>query len=151
VRDGPLAQGGAGRAVITCFVKTSGRSGLHIYVPIVRQLDFRATRAAARTICQFVQRSHDAVTTYWAVERRSGKVFLDFNQNARGKTLVSVYSPRATPEATVSCPLRWDELGKVYPTDFTVLSVPDRLARIGDLWAGIMEARADLKHLAKLS
>jgi len=137
---------------LPCFVKTSGRSGLHIYVPVVRQLDFRATRAAGRTICEFVQRRHpEAVTTYWAVERRSGKVFLDFNQNARGKTLVSVYSPRAAPEATVSCPLRWDELGKVYPTDFTLLSLPDRLARIGDLWAGILEARADLKQLAKLS
>ena len=134
------------------FVKTSGRTGLHIYVPILRQLDFRAVHSVARTICEFVlQRHPKAVTMEWAVERRTGKVFLDYNQNVRGKTLVSVYSPRAAPEATVSCPLRWDELGKVYPTDFTILNVPKRLAEVGDLWADILDSKVDLKQVMKLA
>ena len=61
----------------------------------------------------------------------AGKIFLDYNQNARGKTLASIYSPRPSPEASISIPLRWDELGKVYPTDFTIMTVPDRLAETG--------------------
>ena len=83
----------------------------------------------------------------WAVKKRTGKVFLDHNQNARGKTLASVYSPRPLPEAAVSMPLRWDELGDVYPSDFTILSAPDRLAKVGDLWDGILEAKHDLKAM----
>jgi len=83
----------------------------------------------------------------WAVKKRTGKVFLDHNQNARGKTLASIYSPRPLPEAAVSMPLRWDELGSVYPTDFTILSAPQRLAEVGDLWADILEAKHDLTGL----
>jgi bifunctional non-homologous end joining protein LigD len=91
------------------------------------------------------------VTTEWAVEKRRGKIFLDYNQNVRGKTLASVYSPRPSPLATVSTPLRWDEIGKVYPTDFTIENVPDRLARLGDLWADILNSKRDLKKLLKLT
>jgi bifunctional non-homologous end joining protein LigD len=83
----------------------------------------------------------------WVVEKRTGKIFVDRNQNARGKTLASVYSPRALPGAPVSMPLRWDELGDVYPTDFTILTAPDRLAKTGDLWAGILDAKHDLEGL----
>ena len=78
------------------------------------------------------------------MEKRKGKIFLDHNQNVRGKTLASVYSPRPSPEATVSIPLRWDELEKAYPTDFTILTAPDRLAKVGDLWANILEAKIDI-------
>ena len=130
------------------FVKTSGRTGLHIHAPILRQFDYHATHAAARTICEFVLQHHPkAVTTEWAVEKRRGRVFLDYNQNVRGKTLASVYSPRPSPEATVSVPLRWDELGRAYPTDFTLLSVPGRLAELGDLWGKINDAKGDLKQV----
>ena len=129
------------------FVKTSGRTGLHIFVPVLRRLDFHATHAAAETISRFLNRQHPKDTTIdWAVEKRTGKIFLDYNQNVRGKTLVSLYSPRPSPEATVSVPLRWEELDKAYPTDFTILTVPDRLAEIGDLWAGILDAKIDLEH-----
>jgi bifunctional non-homologous end joining protein LigD len=136
---------------LSSFVKTSGRTGLHIYVPILRQFDYHAVHSAARTICQSVIQHHrKELTSEWAVERRSTRVFLDYNQNLRGKTLACVYSPRPSPEATVSTPLRWDELGKVYPTDFTILSVPERLSKVNDLWAAILKAKGDLKHLLKL-
>jgi bifunctional non-homologous end joining protein LigD len=90
------------------------------------------------------------VSTEWTVDKRTGKVFIDYNQNVRGKTLGAIYAPRIAPEATVSTPLRWDEIGKVYPTDFTILSVPGRLEEIGDLWVNILEAKRDLKSLLRI-
>jgi bifunctional non-homologous end joining protein LigD len=130
------------------FVKTSGRTGLHIFVPILRELDFHATHSAAETLSRFLmQKFPDLITIEWAVEKRVGKIFLDFNQNVRVKTLASIYSPRPSPEASVSIPLRWDELGKIYPTDFTILNVPERLTELGDLWANILEAKIDLVRL----
>jgi bifunctional non-homologous end joining protein LigD len=133
---------------LSSFVKTSGRTGLHVYVPILRQFDYRAVRSAAETIGRYLRQGHPGeITMDWPVEKRTGKVFLDYNQNMRGKTLASVYSARPAPEATVSVPLRWDELGEVYPTDFTILTTPGRLSQVGDLWAGILDARRDLKSL----
>ena len=135
---------------LSSLVKTSGRTGLHIYVPILRQLNHDAVRSAAQTLGRFLlQRHPQEITMDWAVERRTGKVFLDCNQNVRGKTLVAAYSPRAAPEATVSMPLRWDEIGKVYPTDFTILTAPGRLSEVGDLWASILESKNDLRSLLK--
>jgi bifunctional non-homologous end joining protein LigD len=131
---------------LAAFIKTSGKTGLHIYVPIVRKLEYRAVRKAAETIGRYVMQRHPAdVTMDWAVEKRSGKVFIDYNQNVRGKTLASVYSPRPNPEAGVSFPLRWEEVGKVYPSDFTVLTVPALLEARGDLWKGILESARDLE------
>ena len=137
---------------LSSFVKTSGKTGLHIYVPILRQLDYSSVRAACETIGRFVlQRHPKEVTMEWTVDRRPGKVFLDHNQNVRGKTLASAYSPRALPEAAVSMPLRWDELGEVYPTDFTILTALERLAQVGDLWADILETKHDLEGLLAAS
>jgi bifunctional non-homologous end joining protein LigD len=134
------------------FVKSSGRTGLHIYVPLRRQFDYRAVHSAAKTICQFVLQRHPReLTVDWPVERRTGRVFLDYNQNVRGKTLASIYSPRAAPEATVSTPLLWEELSRVYPTDFTIRNLPARLARIGDLWADILSSRSSLKEVLDAS
>jgi bifunctional non-homologous end joining protein LigD len=133
---------------LSSFVKTSGRTGLHIFVPILRQLDYHAVHSAARTLCGHLAAQHPREATIdWAVPKRTGKVFLDYNQNVRGKTVASVYSPRVSPEATVSTPLTWDEVGKVYPTELTMLTVPDRVARIGDLWANILNAKHDLRGL----
>jgi bifunctional non-homologous end joining protein LigD len=130
------------------FVKTSGRTGLHVFVPVLRQLDFHGTRAAAETLSRFLSEQHpEEITIEWAVEKRGGKVFLDYNQNVQGKTLASVYSPRPSVEASVSVPLRWDELDKVYPTDFTILTTPGRLADIGDLWGNLLEVKADLVNM----
>jgi len=136
---------------LSAFVKTSGRTGLHIYVPVLRQLDYDAIRLASETIGRFVLAQHpNDVTMDWATVKRTGKVFLDHNQNVRGKTLASIYSPRVAPEATVSMPLRWEELGKIYPTELTMTNAPERLERVGDLWAGILDAKHDLHALLEL-
>lgn len=133
---------------LSSFVKTTGRTGLHIYVPILRRLDYDSVRAAAETIGRFLVRAHPRrVTLEWRVPKRTGRVFFDYNQNARGKTLASVYSPRPTPEASVSMPVRWDELPTVYPTQFTILTVPDRLEEVGDLWANILNEKHDLARI----
>jgi bifunctional non-homologous end joining protein LigD len=114
----------------------------------MRQLDFHGTHELAEKLSKFLQRQYpDLITTDWAVEKRKGKVFLDYNQNVRGKTLASIYSPRPVPGAAVSVPLRWDELEKIYPTDFTIKTVPGRLESIGDLWADIMEKKIDIVKL----
>ncbi len=134
---------------LASFVKTTGRTGLHIYVPIQRTLDYHATHSISETIARVLAQQHPGeVTIEWAVDKRRGKVFADYNQNVRGKTLASIYSPRVLPWAAVSMPLRWDEVGGgVFPTDFTILSAPDRLRQVGDLWAGILEAKHDLAGL----
>jgi len=130
---------------LSSFVKTTGKTGLHIYVPILRRLHYDAVRAAAETVGRFLVRAHPRdITMEWAVGKRTGKVFFDHNQNTRGKTLASVYSPRPSPEAAVSMPVRWDELRDVYPSDFTILNACDRLRETGDLWANILEQKHDL-------
>jgi bifunctional non-homologous end joining protein LigD len=117
-------------------------------VPILRQLDYEAARAACETIGRFVLQQHPReVTMEWTVDKRTGKIFLDHNQNVRGKTLASIYSPRALAGAPVSMPLRWDELDDIYPTDFTILTAPKRLAETGDLWAGVLGAKHDIEAL----
>ncbi len=133
---------------LSSFVKTSGRTGLHIYVPIVRQYDYKAVRKVCETLGGFLLRQNPRdVTMEWSVERRTGKVFFDHNQNSRGKNMASIYSLRPLPGAPVSTPVRWDELEQVYPTDFTIDTVPDRVAEIGDLWADILASKHDLKRL----
>jgi bifunctional non-homologous end joining protein LigD len=134
---------------LTSFVKTTGRTGLHVYVPIRRTLDYHATHSVSETIARVLAQQHPReVTIEWAVDKRRGKVFADYNQNVRGKTLASIYSPRVLPWAAVSMPLRWEEVGKgVFPTDFTILTAPERLQAVGDLWAGILEAKHDLGGL----
>ncbi|MBV9172310.1 MAG: non-homologous end-joining DNA ligase [Chloroflexi bacterium] len=130
------------------FIKTTGKTGLHLYVPIARTLDYDSVRALAETFARRVLQAHpDAVTMEWAVNARTGKVFLDYNMNRRSASLAAVYSPRAIDWAGVSTPLAWDELEHVYPTQFDILNVPERLARLGDLWAHILDARVDLKQL----
>jgi bifunctional non-homologous end joining protein LigD len=133
---------------LVTFIKTSGRTGLHLYLPIRRDLDFDAARAVAETIARHVQHERPKdVTVEWAVRSRTGKIFFDYNQNSRGKSLATAYSPRRHPAATVSMPITWDELETVYPTDFTLHTVPERLERKGDAWAGMLEARQDLVEL----
>jgi bifunctional non-homologous end joining protein LigD len=127
-------------------VKTTGRTGLHVYSPILRKFDYDVVRATAETIGRHLLRQHPKeITMDWAVSKRSGKVFFDHNQNARGKTLASLYSPRPSPQAAVSMPVRWEELtDDLYPTDFTILNVPDLLQARDDLWANILDAKRDL-------
>jgi bifunctional non-homologous end joining protein LigD len=130
------------------FVKTSGKTGLHIYIPILRNVDYDTVRQFSEEIGRRVQNSHaHDVTMEWSVAKRTGKVFLDHNMNARSKSLASIFSPRVAEGAPVSTPLHWDELSKVYPTDFTIDSLPERLEREGDLWSEILSHKNDLRQL----
>jgi bifunctional non-homologous end joining protein LigD len=130
------------------FIKTTGKTGLHLYVPIARTLDYDSVRAIAETLARRVHAQHpEAVTIEWSTAARRGKVFLDYNMNRRSASLAAVYSPRAVAWAGVSTPLRWEELEHAYPSNFTLLNVPERLAELGDLWAQILNARVDLRAL----
>jgi bifunctional non-homologous end joining protein LigD len=135
---------------IESFVKTTGRTGLHIYVPIVRNTDYDSVRAAAASIGKHLMSAYpEDVTMDWAVVKRTGKIFFDHNMNARTKTLASIYSPRLSETGTVSVPVEWDELGDIYPEEFTLKTVPARLAKIGDIWADILDHKSDLKKLGE--
>ena len=134
---------------LEAFVKTSGKSGLHVLVPILRQFDYDAVRGISAQICRFVLEQHpETLTMDWAVDRRRGKVFLDHNQNTRGKTLASPYSPRALDGAPVSMPVRWAELEDIYPTQFRIGTVVDRLAGVGDIWSDVLKCKNDLTAAA---
>ena len=133
---------------LSSFLKTSGKTGLHVYVPVLREYDYSVTRKACELIGRFLLRSRPRdLTMEWSVGKRAGKIFLDHNMNVMGKNMASVYSLRPLPGAPASMPLRWDELGSVYPSDFTIRSAPERLAETGDLWADILDAKHDLRRL----
>jgi bifunctional non-homologous end joining protein LigD len=135
---------------IKAFIKTSGKTGLHIYIPIVRSLDYDTVRDVAGSIGRFLMKEHaDDITMEWSVSKRTGKIFFDHNMNARGKTLASAYSPRNAIEASVSTPLHWDEVGKFYPTEFTIFSLPERLEKVGDIWADILDHKNDMLTLLR--
>ena len=123
-------------AGLDAFLKTSGNRGLHVYAPIEPTREFLDVRhaviAAAR---ELERRMPDQVTTKWWKEERGQRIFVDFNQANRDRTIAGAYSPRALPHASVSCPITWDELADVRPKDFTILTVPDRLKTVGDPWA----------------
>lgn len=132
------------------YLKTSGKTGLHIYIPVVRNYTNEELRSLAGTIGKHLVSLHpDDITMEWAVKKRTGKIFFDHNMNARAKTLPSPYSTRNSVFATVSTPISWDELNDVYPTDFTVLTVPERVEEKGDLWKDILENKTDLRNLLK--
>jgi bifunctional non-homologous end joining protein LigD len=137
-----------GRLGLEIFVKTSGRTGLHLYLPILRKFDYDAVRGIAETIGRHaLQEWPREVTLEWSVKRRTGKIFFDYNQNARGKSLASILCPRRHPLGTVSMPVEWEQLERIYPTDFTIRTVPEILEDRGDPWAGILTAKQDLAEL----
>ena len=129
--------------------KTSGGDGLHVYVRIRAEHGFTDVRRAALAFAREVQRRapDDVTTEWWRRDRDPSMVFVDFNQNARDHTIASAYSVRGTPDATVSTPIRWDEIGGVEPRDLTIATVPARFAELGDLHAGIDDAVYDLTPL----
>jgi bifunctional non-homologous end joining protein LigD len=127
------------------YVKTSGKTGLHVLVPIVRKLDYDGTRAFAETIARHLVRQHpDEITIDWNVPRRTGKVFLDYNMNVRVKTLSAPYSVRGLPGAPVSMPLMWSALRTAHPLDYTMANGPDIVAKSGDVWSDILDSKQDL-------
>jgi DNA ligase D len=124
---------------ITGYPKTSGGRGLHVYVRIAPQWSFSDVRRAALAFAREVERRapEDVTTTWWRRDRDPESLFVDYNQNARDHTIACAYSVRGNPDATVSTPIGWDELDDVDPRDFTVRTVPQRYARLGDLHAAI--------------
>ena len=128
------------------FVKTSGGRGLHVFVPILPRHSFVDVRHAAIAIGRELERRHpELVTTSWWKEERGDREFVDFNQNAQDRVIASAYSLRPRPEATVSLPVDWADLGSVDPLAFTLRTVPAIVAaRSGDPWAGIVGAAVDL-------
>src|SRR5919107_960143 len=119
--------------------KTSGGRGIHIFVPIEPRWTFTQARRATIALGRELERRlPDQVTVKWWKEERGQKIFIDYNQMARDRTIASAYSIRPNPRATVSAPLRWDELGDVHPDDFTVRTMPARFAEVGDLYAPLV-------------
>jgi DNA ligase D-like protein (predicted polymerase) len=134
----------------TAWPKTSGSRGIHVYVRIEPRWGFSDVRRAALALAREVERrAPELATSKWWKEERHG-VFLDYNQNAKDRTVASVYSVRPRPAATVSAPLTWDEVPDAELDDFTLLTVPDRYARLGDVGAGIDERGFSLEPLQEL-
>ncbi len=129
--------------------KTSGGSGLHIYVRIEPRLGFGDVRRAALAFAREVERRApaDATTTWWRKDRELDQVFVDYNQNARDHTIACAYSARGVREGRVSTPIGWDEIDDVIPRDLTIATVPARFAALGDLHAGIDDAAFSLEPL----
>jgi DNA ligase D len=130
------------------FPKTSGGRGVHIYVRIEPRWTFTDVRHAAIAFGRELERRLPGqVTTNWWKEERGERIFVDYNQNARDRTIASAYSVRPKPGAPVSAPLAWEELEEVAPQDFTVASMPARFAQVGDRHAAIDDAAYSLEQL----
>jgi bifunctional non-homologous end joining protein LigD len=133
------------------FPKTSGSRGIHIYVRVQPQQSFEEVRRAALALAREVERKMPGrATSKWWKEERQG-VFIDYNQNARDRTVASAYSVRAVPDARVSCPLEWDEVSDVEPADLNLQTVPQRLQERGDPSAAIDEQPGSLDQLLELA
>jgi DNA ligase D len=129
--------------------KTSGGSGIHIYVRIQPRWSFGDVRRGALAFAREVERRApaDATTTWWRKDREPDKVFVDYNQNARDHTIASAYSVRGVKQGTVSTPIGWDEVDDVIPSELTIATVPERFAKLGDLHEGIDDAAFSLEAL----
>ncbi len=132
---------------LTGWAKTSGSRGMHVYARIVPSASFTDVRRAAVAVAREIERRvPDLATSKWWKEERHG-VFVDYNQNAKDRTVASAYSVRPLPDARVSTPLTWDEVPDADPAAFTIDTVPARFAQIGDPWAGIDDAAGSLDAL----
>ena len=132
----------------TGWPKTSGNRGIHVACRIEPRWEFPVVRRAALAFAREIERRlPDLVTTAWWKEQRGENVFIDYNQNARDRTIASAYSVRARRDATVSAPVTWEELPDVETEDFTMATVPERFERLGDVHAGIDDAVCDLRVL----
>ncbi len=138
---------------LAAYPKTSGATGLHVLAPIRPELAFPDVRRLAKALAEEVERrvgDQEVATTTWRVAERRG-VFVDFGQNSRDKTIACAYSVRPTPDARVSAPLLWDEVPDVEPAAFTVETMRERIAAVGDPTKGMWRRRRSLRPLfAKL-
>jgi DNA ligase D len=134
------------------FPKTSGGRGLHVYVPIEPKWTFVESRRALIALGrELSNRIPDQVTINWWKEERGERIFIDFNQMARDRTIASAYSIRPNPRALVSAPLTWDELDDARPEDFDVNTMPERFAKVGDPHNGVAEHSFSLEPLIELA
>ncbi len=134
------------------IVKTSGKTGLHVFLPIVRTIDFDAARAVCEAIGRHLMAQHpQSITMEWSTRKRTGKIFFDHNMNARAKTLNVAYSPRGVAGTPVSMPLSWEELAQAHPLDFRMNNVIPRLEAHGDRWRHALDAKQDLTRSLELS
>lgn len=133
---------------LDALVKTSGKTGLHVYVPIERTLDFAAVREVSGLVGRHLLRRHPRLVTMdWRIAKRSGRVFIDYTMNVRGKTLCAAYSPRGLSGAPVSMPLSWDALETAQPTDFTLASAARHVAITGDPWRDALTRKQSLERI----
>ena len=133
------------------YPKTSGGRGIHVFLRIATDWDFIEVRRAGIALAREVERrAPDAVTTSWWKEERGERIFIDFNQNARDRTMASAYSVRRTPIATVSMPLTWDELAGAEPDDYTMATVPDLMKGRHDPWAAMAEVAQSIAPLLEM-
>ncbi|MCD6041647.1 MAG: ATP-dependent ligase [Burkholderiales bacterium] len=132
------------------IVKTSGKTGLHVFLPIRRTLDFDIAREISERVGRHLVRLHPKdVTVEWSVPKRTGKIFMDYNMNVRGKTLNVAYSPRGAPGAPVSMPLTWHELERAHPLDFRLSNTAEHLAAAGERWHDVLERKQSLEQALK--
>ena len=137
-----------GEVGLTAFVKTSGSRGIHVFAPIEPEFEFLDVRHAVIALARELERRMpQQLTTNWWKEERGDRIFIDYNQANRDRTMAGAYSPRPLPHASVSCPLEWDELESADPTAFTIRTVPGRLRQSGDPWAGMQQHRAGIQPL----
>jgi len=130
---------------LDAVVKTSGKTGLHVFVPIERTVTFDGARQICEMVGRHLMKEHPKeITMDWAIEKRTGKIFIDYNMNVRGKTLNVAYSPRGVPGAPVSMPLAWEELETAEPMDFTIGNVMARLEKTGDRWHDVLLGKHSL-------
>ena len=140
-----------GEHSLTGWPKTSGSRGIHVFVRIVPEWDFTGVRRAALALAREVERRVPKLaTSKWWKEERHG-VFLDYNQNARDRTVASAYSVRPTPDARVSCPVTWDEVPDVEAADLRLVTVPARVAELGDPSEGMDDHAGRLDDLLDLA
>ena len=137
---------------ITAYPKTTGNRGLHVYVRLEPRWDSYQVRAAAVAVARELERRRpDLITAAWWKEERGQRVFVDFNQNAPHKTVFGAWSVRARPGAQVSTPIAWAEIDDIHPDQFTIASVPARLAAVGDPWLGMAGDPQSLEPLLAMS
>jgi bifunctional non-homologous end joining protein LigD len=133
---------------INSYIKTSGKSGLHIYVPVSNIYSYEQTKNFSETVANIMlSKFPKKITLEWSTSKRKGKVFFDYNQNARGKTIASAYSVRPTADATVSMPVEWKNIDEILPTDFTITNAPDLINRTGDPWHKILSDKQEIGKL----
>jgi DNA ligase D-like protein (predicted polymerase) len=136
---------------LTGWPKTSGSRGMHIYARIHPRWEFGDVRRAAVAVAREIERrAPELATSKWWKEERHG-VFVDYNQNAKDRTVASAYSLRPVPDVRASAPLTWDEVPTCDPAEYTIATMPDRFARIGDPWAEMDEAAGSLDGLLELA